>query len=93
MTDYSKEVKKYIKSKGICCPFCDSENLDAGTMQTDAGIAWQDIECCNCGSSWRDEYELIDMTNIDKKNKVGPYTTPLTVDTIKEINKFCSRKR
>ena len=52
--------KKYIKAGGIRCPFCDSEEIDnRGDVQTDLGVAWQDVECLECHALWTDQYELV----------------------------------
>ncbi len=56
----TKEQKKYVKSGGIHCPFCDSDEIDSrGCVQTDLGIAWQDIECLACHATWTDQYQLV----------------------------------
>lgn len=63
MTDDQK--KKYLKSGGIHCPHCNSENLNTGHMNTDAGCAWQAVTCENCGEEWIDEYDLTGIRDQD----------------------------
>lgn len=70
MADYSKEVDEYLEHGGVYCPFCHSDDIISGPMKTDVGIAWQHAECCKCGSTWRDEYDLVNISNIEKGNKV-----------------------
>jgi len=55
------EVKLYIEQGGVRCPFCGSDDLHTGRLQTDAGIAWQRVECCSCEARWKDQYNLTDI--------------------------------
>jgi len=55
----------YIEHKGNICPICGSRNIDnVSKCQTDEAIAWQDVECHDCGSIWRDCYKLIDIMEV-----------------------------
>jgi len=53
-----KQIKNYIKAKGTICPYCSSKYITAGTIDAEEAKAWQDISCDDCGSEWRDIYEL-----------------------------------
>lgn len=53
-----EEVEVYLEQGGVRCPFCGSDDLHTGRMQTDAGIAWQRVECCSCEARWKDQYRL-----------------------------------
>jgi len=56
--------KKYLESGGNICPYCGSDDLNTGNVQTDSGIAWQDVECDGCGSEWRDLYTLTGVEEV-----------------------------
>lgn len=58
----SNEVErrvKYLKCSGVKCPFCESVNISANPFENDAGTAWADVACSECGNSWRETYELV----------------------------------
>lgn len=52
------DIEKYLKAKGVRCPYCGSEDLNAGGVEVDAGEALQDVRCLSCDESWTDVYEL-----------------------------------
>jgi hypothetical protein len=56
--------KKYLESCGNICPYCGGDDLNTGNIQTDSGSAWQDVDCENCGSEWRDLYTLTEVEEI-----------------------------
>jgi hypothetical protein len=41
--------QEYIDNYGTQCPHCGSTNLSGDHVQIDAGSAWQDITCDDCG--------------------------------------------
>ena len=47
--------QKYLKGKGLRCPFCDSDNLDGGSLKSDEVIS-QSITCLACDKEWIEEY-------------------------------------
>ena len=53
----------HAKTGGTCCPACGSEDIEGQEVTIEAGIAFQDITCNECDSSWTDEYTL---TGYDK---------------------------
>lgn len=51
---------RYVEAGGVHCPRCGSEEIQStDSMEMDAGIAWQDVECDICHLEWRDQYKLI----------------------------------
>ncbi len=54
---------KYLKASHRCLN-CDSDNIEGGSVNVDAGGAIQDIYCNDCGSSWSDLYKLDDVVNV-----------------------------
>jgi len=54
---------KYLKCSHRCLN-CDSDNIEGGSVDVDAGGATQDISCNDCGSSWTDLYVLDTVVNV-----------------------------
>lgn len=59
-----KEKQKYLKDYNHC-PYCGSDNIHTGTMETDSGCAWAEVECLNCLKRWQDVYKLVDITEVN----------------------------
>ena len=63
MAALTEEMKKqYLQRKGICCPFCGSNNIDAGFFEIDGEGGFQNIRCMDCEGEWNDIYKLVDVT-------------------------------
>lgn len=58
-----RQKKQYVKFGGNRCPYCSSEDLNAGKLQSDAGYVWQKVSCDHCAREWTDVYTL---TGIDE---------------------------
>ena len=53
----TKEMeKRYIDAMGDFCPYCHSDNIEAGEWYMQG--AYQDVHCKTCGKTWHDVYEL-----------------------------------
>lgn len=50
--------QKYIKTGGIFCPFCGSDQIEGGNIDIEGMIAYQPIKCNDCGEYWQDYYSL-----------------------------------
>ena len=48
----------YVATGGQNCPCCNSSDVSGGQVQVDAGIAWQEVTCYDCGAGWNDQYAL-----------------------------------
>ena len=61
---------QYVLTLGLECPNCRSmEKMEIhGHVQTDGGIAWQNIECGDCGALWVDTYTMTGFTDLDLFN-------------------------
>lgn len=59
MTKEQLTQEQYVASKGIRCPVCQSEDIDAGTIEADGSGASQSNRCEDCGAEWYDIYNLI----------------------------------
>ena len=51
----------YIKNKGLTCPFCGAGPVEGGFIQFETGFAFQRMSCTECGGSWQDVYQLINV--------------------------------
>lgn len=56
---------EYILHGGTHCPFCDSEDIEGGPVEVDAGCATQEIDCHTCGKSWNDQYKLVGYAEVE----------------------------
>jgi transcription elongation factor Elf1 len=54
----NKQEEEYLKSPSKC-PYCKSEDIEAGAVDIDSGHAMQKVQCLNCEKQWRDHYELV----------------------------------
>jgi transposase-like protein len=58
--------QEYLDHGGTKCPHCGSLNLTGDHVQVDAGTAWQDIICDDCGKEWQDTYTLTGFADTNK---------------------------
>lgn len=56
----AEQKEKYIRNDSFC-PFCESDDLDSGRMETDSHGAWRDVSCNDCERSWQDQYTLTNV--------------------------------
>ncbi|HYW76705.1 MAG TPA: hypothetical protein VFA48_08780 [Gammaproteobacteria bacterium] len=52
------QTNEYLRTRGVRCLYCGSDDLHAGASEFDAGLAWQEVSCGHCGASWQDQYTL-----------------------------------
>jgi formate dehydrogenase maturation protein FdhE len=57
----------YIKAKGLICPFCNSESIEGGFIEVEAGEAFQKMNCSLCQNKWQDVYRLVDVVPLGKE--------------------------
>ena len=57
---------QYVNSFGTLCPYCGTLNIDAQSIDIDAGFATQKITCEN-GHTWDDIYQLAGIYDRDIK--------------------------
>jgi transcription elongation factor Elf1 len=66
-------VRRYLERKGNDCPFCGSDDLEAGTLQSDADYAWRGVTCKACGEIWDENFQMVGMSRpIDLGEGEGP---------------------
>jgi hypothetical protein len=58
------KITPYIEHGGVSCPFCKSEDIEGGSVETDQGGAFQPVACNACGAEWNDVYELTTVAEI-----------------------------
>lgn len=63
--------QEYIDHGGTKCPYCGSYNLSGDHVQVDAGSAWQDVTCGDCGKEWQDTYTLTGYADTNKQSTEG----------------------
>jgi len=57
--------KKYIKSGGVQCPYCDSPDIEGKGLRYVSFTedqAYEEVECNDCHKEWTDNYKLIGIT-------------------------------
>ena len=59
-----KDKEKYIKEDYNECPYCKSDDIEAGVFEADSNYAWREITCLDCKKVWKDIYELVDVENV-----------------------------
>lgn len=53
-----EQLKAYAESNGARCPVCGSPDIEGGPIEIEAGVAWQDVMCHHCNTTWQDIYYL-----------------------------------
>jgi len=56
-----EQKKAYIDAGGVCCPECDSSDVEGRCVEVDAGRATQQMSCLSCAGQWTDVYALVDL--------------------------------
>lgn len=51
--------EEYVKEGGNKCPFCGATDINGHAVEIDAGIAYQPVDCSECGKEWTDQYSLV----------------------------------
>ncbi|MGA8224834.1 MAG: hypothetical protein WB780_24540 [Candidatus Acidiferrales bacterium] len=60
-----EKAKEYLAQGGFACPFCDSRDIEGGSMDFDAGEIAQRISCHECSEQWTDVYKLVAVADSD----------------------------
>lgn len=50
---------QYVQQMGLQCPHCRSAALRCAPMESDAGVAWREVQCGDCRASWVESYGLV----------------------------------
>ena len=57
--------KKYVDGGGLECPVCHCENVSAGSIDADGSVAYSNVVCRGCGSTWVDIYKLTGIDSVE----------------------------
>jgi hypothetical protein len=57
-TVYRNDSNSSIENKGVLCPFCESDDIEAGPADADE-LLTQQVRCKACTKQWRDYYERV----------------------------------
>ena len=61
-----KESEAYVSKGGMCCPKCQSPNIDSDSRPDVVGDAvYHDCRCVACGATWTDAYKLAAAEDLD----------------------------
>lgn len=50
---------EYVQKKGNYCPFCGACEFEGHEITVEAGKAFQEVTCNECGKGWYDIYQLV----------------------------------
>jgi len=53
------DVKQYIGNGSCCCPYCNSNDIEAGDTDTGVNVKYETVRCLTCEKVWRDIYYLV----------------------------------
>ena len=57
------QIKTYLESQGLLCPFCKSDELDvAESLEADGDAAYSLILCRQCNQTWEEIWKLSSIT-------------------------------
>lgn len=57
--------EQYVKTGGTKCPVCESTDIVGGSVEVNAGSAWQKISCNDCDATWNDVYKLVGYAELE----------------------------
>jgi hypothetical protein len=64
-----KFKEEYLKTGGVICPFCKSQDIEGGAVEINEGTAQQDVACISCDGAWRDIYRLEAVETIEEPSQ------------------------
>lgn len=53
-----KDIKDYLKCKGVLCPYCKSNKVYTGDHEMTDIFVFVNTTCLDCKNRWTDEYSL-----------------------------------
>jgi len=71
-----EKARRYLEKYGLVCPFCDSQDIEGGSLDFEAGEIAQKISCHNCGEMWTDVYKLVALANADSGETIASISVP-----------------
>jgi len=58
-----EKAKAYIDSEGATCPYCEATDITGRSLEVDADVVTQTIDCENCHEQWIDVYRLVGLAD------------------------------
>lgn len=71
------KAKLYLDSCGVKCPYCGSTDISGHSLEIEASIVTQTIDCSNCNEQWSDIYTLVGIADANG-NRIEPTPEPKT---------------
>jgi hypothetical protein len=61
----------YVSGGGLKCPFCQSDNLEGGSLDVAGPVVRAEATCLDCDAEWIDVYTLsgIDEVSPDEEEE------------------------
>jgi ssDNA-binding Zn-finger/Zn-ribbon topoisomerase 1 len=63
------QKRKYVQGGGVRCPYCQSQELEAGQGEFDADFAWVTVTCTDCGEEWHEVFHLATINPLDEQGR------------------------
>ena len=54
-----EQKKKYLEEGAQHCPYCGSDDIEAGPYEADWMEAWSKVSCHTCDQEWLDLFKLV----------------------------------
>lgn len=64
------------------CPRCGSHDIDAERLETDAGEAWRDVSCDDCGFEWSETFVFHSWDAKDGQMNAAIKANPLPIKPV-----------
>lgn len=61
---HSEGCERYLLSHGLCCPHCDSRDIEATRTDLDTTEGYASCTCHDCGAEWQDKWVLVGFTGL-----------------------------
>jgi ribosomal protein S27E len=56
-----KQKQAYLKAGGVKCPYCGTDDIQGGFIETIWESAHQEVKCLACDKQWMDVYTLSEI--------------------------------
>ncbi len=56
--------EKYLQANGEICPYCGSNEINAGSRDSESNLIIQSVECRDCGRQWTDIFKLVNVLEL-----------------------------
>ena len=63
--------EKYLRKKGLACPFCESPDIIARPPRIATMYAWAQVHCPQCKGEWSDLYHLVGIEVVSRPKEVN----------------------